>query len=110
VPAGDLNVFDEKPEQLLFLGVVKVVDDGADAGGEVLDAAADLVVFGEVGALGGEAVAFCGEVFLPGGDGGGAALELGHVDQAGLVEVDQPVVFGAGCVELSVQPGEFGGE
>ena len=110
VPAGDLDVVDEQPEQLLFPGVVEVVDDGADAGGEVLDAAAELVVLGKAGALGRESVAFGGEVFLPGGDGGGAALEFGHVDQAGLVEVDQAVVLGAGGVQLSAQPGELGGE
>ncbi len=110
MPAGDLDVFDEQAEQLLLLEVVKVVDHGADSGGEVLDAAAELVVFGKAGVLGGEAVALSGEVFLPVGDGGGAALELGHVDQAGLVEVEQAVVLGAGGVELAVQPGKFGGE
>jgi hypothetical protein len=36
VPAGDLDVFDEQPQQLLPLGVVELVDDGADACGEVL--------------------------------------------------------------------------
>ena len=37
LPAGDLDVFDEQPQQLLPLGVVELVDDGADACGEVLD-------------------------------------------------------------------------
>jgi hypothetical protein len=74
VPAGDLDVFYDQPEQLLFLGWVEVVDDGADAGGEVLDAAAELVAFGKVGSLGGEVAAFGGEFFLAGVDGGGAAL------------------------------------
>jgi hypothetical protein len=110
VPAGDLDVVDEQPEELLFLAVVEVVDDGADAGGEVLDTAAELVAFGEFGALGGEAGPLAGDLALAGGDGGGAALELGHVDQAGLVEVDQAVALGAGGVELAVQAGELGGE
>ncbi len=38
MPAGDLDFFDEQPEQFLPLGVVELVDDGADARGEVLDA------------------------------------------------------------------------
>src|SRR5258708_4266147 len=71
VPAGDLDVVDEQPEQLLFPGVVEVVDDGADAGGEVLDAAAELGVLGKAGALGRESVAFGGGVFLPGRAAGG---------------------------------------
>src|SRR5258708_15701915 len=110
VPAGDLGVVDEQPEQLLFPGVVEVVDDGADAGGEVLDAAAELVVLGKAGALGRESVAFGGEVFLPGGDGGGAALEFGHVDPAGLGEGDQAGGVGAGGGPPLAQPGEARGE
>src|SRR5258708_4450656 len=75
VPAGDLDVVDGQPEQLLFPGVVEVVDDGADAGGEVLDAAAELVVLGQAGALGRESVALAGAGFRPGGRGrGGGAL------------------------------------
>ncbi len=76
MPAGDLDVFYEQPEQLLFLVVVEVVDDGADAAGEVLDAAAELVAFGKVGSLGGEIAAFGGEFFLAGGDGGGAGMSI----------------------------------
>ncbi len=110
MPACDLDVVDEQPEQLLLLGVVEVVDDGADAGGEPLDAASELVPPCQVRALAGEGVALCEEISLAGGDGGGAALELGHVDQVGLEQVDQPVVLGAGGVEFAVQPGQLGGE
>ena len=39
VPAGDADVFDEQAQQLLFLDVVEGVDDGVDAGGEVMHAA-----------------------------------------------------------------------
>ena len=50
------------------------------------------------------------EFALPGGDRGGAALQFGHVEQSGLVEVDEPVVLGAGGVEFAVQAGQLGGE
>ena len=110
VPAGDLDVFDEQPQKGLALGVVEFVDDGADAVGEVLDALAEPVASGEVGALGFEAAAFLLGVALACSDRGGAALPFGHVDQPGLVGVDQPVVLGAGGLEPAVQAGQFGGE
>jgi hypothetical protein len=47
---------------------------------------------------------------LPCGDRGGAALQPGHVDQPGLVEVDQPVVLAVGSFEFAVEAGQFGGE
>jgi hypothetical protein len=110
VPSGDLDVLDEQPQQRLALGVVELVDDGADAVGEVPDAAAEPVAAGEVGALGGQAGAFFLGVALACGDGGGAALQFGHADQPGLVEVDQPVVLAAGGLEPAVQAGQLGGQ
>jgi hypothetical protein len=44
-------------------------------------------------------------VALACGDRGGAVLQFGHVDEPGLVEVDQPVVLAAGGVELAVEAG-----
>ena len=64
---------------------------------------------GERGALGREAVAFGLQVVMTGGDLIGAALQLGWVDQPGLVEVDQPS-FGCRGVGLAVEAGEFGGK
>ncbi len=61
----------------MFLGVVEGVDDGVDAGGEVVHAAAELVVAGEVGAVVGEAGSLVLQFFSAGGDLGGAALEFG---------------------------------
>ena len=55
VPAGDLDVFYEQPQEFLPLSGVELVDDGGDAGGEVLDAVAEPVAAGQVSALGGEA-------------------------------------------------------
>jgi hypothetical protein len=55
VPAGDPDVLDKQAQQLLFLDVVEGVDDGVDAGGEVMHAAAELVVAGELGSFVGEA-------------------------------------------------------
>ena len=37
-------------------------------------------------------------------------MQFGHVDQSGLVEVDEPAVLAAGGVELAVEAGQFGGE
>jgi hypothetical protein len=39
---------------------------------------------------------------------GGAALQLGQLDEAGLVEVDEAAAFGVGGVELAVQAGHIG--
>ncbi len=110
LPAGDLDVFDEQPQQVLPLGGVELIDDGADAGGEVLDAVAEPVAAGEAGAFGGKAGALVLGVALPCGDRGGAALQFGHVDQPGLVEVEEPAVLAAGGLELAVEAGKFGGE
>ena len=63
------------------------VDDGADAVGEVLDALAEPVASGEVGALGLEAAAFLLGVALACGDRGGAALQFGHIDGARLAQL-----------------------
>ena len=57
MPAGDVDVVDDEAEQGLFLVEVEGVDHGQDAGGEVAEAAAELVVAGELPALGGEGVA-----------------------------------------------------
>ncbi len=57
VPAGHADFFDEQAEQALFGLEVEGVDDGEDAGGEVVDAAVELVVAGEFDALGGERLA-----------------------------------------------------
>ena len=51
MPAGDVDVFDDQAEQGLFLVEVEGVDHGQDAGGEVTDAVAQLVVAGEFVAL-----------------------------------------------------------
>ena len=92
------------------MGGAELVDDGGHAGGEVLDAVAEPVAAGQVGAFDGQAGPLVLQLALAGGDPGGAALQFRHVDQPGLVEVDQPAVFTAGGVELAVQAGELGGE
>ena len=110
VPAGDADVFDEQAQQLLFLGVVEGVDDGVDAGGEVVHAAAELVVTGERGSFVGEAGSLVLQLFSAGGDFGGAALHFGEFDEPALVEVDEAAPFGVGGLDLAVQPGQFGGQ
>ena len=53
MPAGDVDLVDDEAEQGLFLGEVEGVDDVEDPGGEVADAVTQLVVAGELVALGG---------------------------------------------------------
>jgi hypothetical protein len=102
VPAGDADVFDEQAQQLLFLDVVEGVDDGVDAGGEVVHAAAELVVTGERGSFVGEAGSLVLQLFSAGGDFGGAALHFGEFDKPALVEVDEEAPFGVGGLDLAV--------
>ena len=110
VPAGHADVFDEQAQQLLFLGVIEGVDDGVDAGGEVVYAGSELIVTGEDGAFVSEAGLLVLQLFSACGDLGGAALHFGEFDEPALVEVDEAVPFGVGGVDLAVQPGQFGGE
>ena len=42
------------------------------------------------------------------GDFAGAAVQLGHVDEPGLVEVGEPAPFGCGGVDFAVESGELG--
>jgi len=60
--------------------------------------------------LRGEAVTFGFQVAEACGDFAGAAVQLGHVDESGLVEVGQSAAFGGGGVDLAVKAAEFGGE
>ena len=83
---------------------------GVDAGGEVVHAAAELVVTGECGSFVDEAGSFVLQFFSACGDLGGAALHFGEFDKPALVEVDEAAPFGVGGVDLAVQSGQFGGE
>ena len=94
----------------MFLGVVEVVDDGVNAGGEVVHAVAELVITGERGSFVGEAGSLVLQLFSACGDLGGAALHFGEFDEPTLVEVDEAAAFGVGGVELAVQAGQFGGQ
>jgi hypothetical protein len=95
---------------MLSLGGAGLIDDGGHPGGEALDAAAEPVAAGQVGALGGQAGPLMLQHALAAGDPGDAALQFRHVDQLGLVVVDQSAVFTAGGVEPAAQVGELGSE
>ena len=105
-----MDVFDQQSQQLLSLGAVELIDDFADLGGEVGDAAAEQVAVGERGPLGGEAVTSGLEVAQADGDFAGAAVQLGQVNEPGLVEVGQPASLGHGGDDLAVEAAELGGE
>jgi hypothetical protein len=110
VPAGDLDLVDDEAEKGLLLLEVEVVEGCDRTSGEVGDAAAQLVVAGQLFAFGGEAVASFSEVTTSSFDVGGTALHVGQIDQSGLVEVDQSAALGFGGVELAVEPSELGGQ
>src|SRR6516162_210626 len=97
IPAGDPDVFDEQAQQLLFLGVVEGVDDGVDAGGEVMHAAAELVVAGELGSFVGQTGSLVLQLLSARCDFGRAALHFGQFDEPTLVEVDEATPFGIGA-------------
>jgi hypothetical protein len=101
VPAGDADFLDEQPQELLLVDGVELVDHTADPFGEVVDSAVELVAAGQGGALLGQAGSFRLELAVAGGDVSGPPLEVSHLDQAGLVEVDQPALLGIGGVEFA---------
>ena len=103
VPAGDVDLFDDEAEQGLFLGEVEGVDDGVDAGGEVVHAGSELIVAGERGSFVCEVGSLVLQLFSAGGDFGGAALHFGEFDKPALVEVDERRSFGVGGVDLAVE-------
>jgi hypothetical protein len=82
VPAADVDVVDEETDEPLALGEVEFIDGAGDAGGEVVDAAAESVVGGECLALGDEGVAFCGHPALAVGEFSAPALGFGQVEPA----------------------------
>jgi hypothetical protein len=84
----------EQPQELLFLVGVEVADQRADPFGEVVDSAVGLVAAGQGGALLGQAGSFRLQLAMTGGDG--PSLQLGQLDQSGLVEVDQPPLLRVG--------------
>jgi hypothetical protein len=110
VAAGDADVFDQQPQELLFLGGVELVDGAADPVGEVVHSAAELVAVRERGSFVGEAGAFGLQFAVSRGDLGGAALKFCQVDEPGLVEVDEAASFGFGGVDLAVQACQFGAQ
>jgi hypothetical protein len=61
LPAGDAHVVDDKPQQLLALPEVELVDAGGGAAGEVADSLLEPVVEGKLLALGDQFVALAGE-------------------------------------------------
>jgi hypothetical protein len=110
---------------LLFLGVIKGVDDGVNAGGEVVlrpapmaaglpptqhHAGSGLIVAGEGGAFFSESGSIVLQLFSACGDLGGAALHFGHFDEPAWVEVDEAAPLGIGGIGLGVESRQFGGE
>ena len=68
VPAGDADLLNEQPQELLFLVGVELVDYIADPFGEVVDSAVDLVAADQGCTLVGEAGSFRLQLAMTGGD------------------------------------------
>ena len=108
--AVDADFFDEEAHQALAGFEVEGVDAVGVSGGEVADGSLEPVVGCEFVPLVGEGLAFGLVAGSAGVELGGAAAEVGEVDESGLVEVDDAAAFGCGGVDLAVEPGELGGE
>ena len=101
MPAGDADLLNEQPQELLFLVGVELVNHTADPFGEVVDSAVDLVAAGQGRTLLGQAGSFRPQLAMTGGDIGGPSLQLAQLNQSGLVEVDQPPLLRVGGVGLA---------
>ena len=110
LPAGDADLFDDQAQQALALLEVERVDAGGGLLGEAGDALAQAVADGELVAPGGERGLLGLELRVADVDVGGAAVEFGHVDVSGLVEVGDASALGGGLVDAAREAGELGGQ
>ncbi len=110
MPAGDTYFVDEQPDEALFLDVVELVDDAADAASEIVDSAANLVVAGQRCALLGEVGSPGPQVLLSGRDLSSTPLKVGQLDNTRLVDVHEAAALSLGTLDLAVEPGELGGQ
>jgi IstB-like ATP binding protein len=108
--AGDADLVNDQAEQALALVKVEAVQRLGHAVGEADQAPAQPVAFGELASFGSQTDLLVGELLAASVDLGGAPLDLGELEQPGLVKVDQPAAFGLGGVELAFQAGKLSGE
>jgi len=93
LPAGHADLLDDQAEQPLAAVEVERVDAGAGLGGEVADALAQAVVLGQRGSLTGQRRLLGAEPALAGLHLGHPTLELGQLQEPGLL--DLPAAVGA---------------
>jgi hypothetical protein len=101
LPAGDADVVHDQAQELLALLEVEFVDACGCSVGEVGDSLLEAVLRGEFLTLGDELVALGGECVMTGVDISCSPLDLGQLEQAGLVEVGQASPLGAIGVEFA---------
>lgn len=109
MPAGDLYVLDDEAQELLAFGEREFVDPGCGTLREGGHALAQPVVSCEFVALGDQSVSLLGERAVARVDVAGATLDVGKLEQPGLVEVRQAASLRSVGVELAVDPGELDG-
>ena len=110
MPALDAHVFEDGAQKLLALLEVERVESGQGSLCESFDACRKPIVLGELRVLICESLAFAVEVAVAGTELGGAAGELGLVDDAGLVEIREAATLTVGSVQPAVEAGKLGGE
>src|SRR5437660_5831839 len=105
LPAGDAYMVDDEAHELLALSEVELVDAGSGPTREVADTLAQPVVGGELVALRHQGVALAGERLVAGVDVPGAPLDVGELEEAGLVQVGEAAAFGAVGLDLALDAG-----
>jgi len=110
LPAVHADLLDGQAQQSLTLVEVERVDPVGGLLGEVGDPLAQAVADGELVSLGGQFGLLGLKLPAAGVDLGCPAVELFHVDVAGLVEVGDPAAFGGGFLDAAGEARELGVE
>jgi hypothetical protein len=110
MPTRHPHLFDEDPEKSLPASEVKEVDTLSNSMDEIGDALAKPVVNRKIVALRDKSLQSLGELDPPGEALAGPPTEVGHLDEAGLVEVGESATLGLSSGDLALQACEFCGE
>jgi hypothetical protein len=110
MPTRHPHLFDEDTEESLPAGEVKGVDTSQNSIRKIGDALAKPVVDRKVVAFRDKGLPSLGELDPPGVEFARPPSEVGHLDEAGLVEVGESATFGLSGGELALQASEFSGE
>jgi len=102
LPSCHSHLLDNEPHELLPTVEVEAVDGCVHAAGKVADLVAEAIVLGQFVALRDESIALFCEHAEPGVELAGATVDLGQLQQPGLIQIGQPSAFGGGVVALAL--------